>query len=124
MSDNTFRTDGTIDTFPNDYQDRDYEIEFVAEEFTSVCPMTGQPDFGTITVRYVPGERWIELRSFKFYLFGFRNQGVFYESVVNRIRDDIVSAIAPRRVTVIGSFRARGGITARVTAAYDGTTGA
>lgn len=123
MSDNTFLTDGTIDTFQNDYQDRDYEIEFVAEEFTSVCPMTGQPDFGTITVRYVPGERCIELRSFKFYLFTFRNRGVFYENVVNGICDDIVAAIAPRRATVVGNFRARGGITARVTATYDGPAG-
>ena len=116
MSDNTFRTDGTLDTFPNDFPQRDYEIEFVATEFTSVCPMTGQPDFGTITVKYVPGDRCIELRSFKYYLFAFRNRGVFYENVVNEICDDIVAAIAPRRVTVIGDFNARGGITARVTA--------
>ena len=115
MSDNTFRTDGTLDTFPNDFQNRDYDIEFVAVEFTSVCPMTGQPDFGTITVRYAPRERCIELRSFKYYLFTFRNRGVFYENVVNEICGDIVAAIAPRRVTVIGDFNARGGITARIT---------
>ena len=114
MSENTFRTDGTLDTFPNDFPNRDYEIEFVAPEFTSVCPMTGQPDFGAITVRYVPGERCIELRSFKHYLFTFRNRGVFYENLVNEICDDIVAAISPRRVTVIGDFNARGGITARV----------
>jgi 7-cyano-7-deazaguanine reductase len=120
MSDNTFRTDGTLDTFPNDFPNRDYEIEFVAAEFTSVCPMTGQPDFGTITVQYVPSERCIELRSFKYYLFAFRNRGIFYENVVNEICDDIVAAIAPRRVTVIGDFNARGGITARVTASHNG----
>lgn len=118
MSDNSFRTDGTIDTFPNDYLGRDYEIEFIANEFTSVCPMTGQPDFGTITVTYVPNERCIELRSFKYYLFGYRNEGVFYENVVNRICDDIVAAVAPRRVTVSGLFNVRGGIGARITASH------
>ena len=115
---NIFRTDGVIDSFVNDFPGREYEIEFVAPEFTSVCPMTGLPDFGTITVRYVPGERCIELRSFKYYLFTYRNQGVFYEQLVNRIRDDIVEAVRPRRLEVIGDFNVRGGISARVTAAF------
>lgn len=119
MSKNTFRTDGTIDWFENRHPGRDYEIEFIAPEFTSVCPMTGQPDFGTIIVRYVPAERCIELRSFKFYLFTYRNRGIFYEDVVNQVLDDIVDAIAPRRATVIGEFNTRGGISARVTAAYE-----
>ena len=113
---NVFRRDGTIDSFPNQYPGRDYEIEFVAPEFTSVCPMTGLPDFGTITVTYVPGERCIELRSFKYYLFAFRERGIFYEQLVNEICDDIVAAISPRRLTVVGEFRPRGGIAARVTA--------
>ncbi len=118
MPDNTFRTDGTIDSFENRHRERDYEISFSAPEFTSVCPMTGQPDFGTIHVTYVPEERCIELRSFKFYLFTYRNQGIFYEDVVNKVLDDIVAAIAPRRCEVIGDFNARGGITGTVHASY------
>ncbi len=118
MPDNTYKTDGTIDTFANRSPGRDFEIEFTAGEFTSVCPMTGLPDFGTIIVRYVPGERCIELRSFKFYLAAYRNEGVFYEDLVNRILDDIVAAIAPKQLTVIGEMNVRGGISARITATY------
>lgn len=121
MGENNFRTDGTIDAFDNGFPERDYEIEFLAQEFTSVCPMTGQPDFGSITITYVPGDRCLELRSFKFYLQTYRNQGIFYENVVNKILDDIVAAISPRRLTVIGDFNARGGISARVSAAYSAT---
>ncbi len=115
---NVFRKDGTIDSFPNEYADRDYEIEFTAPEFTSVCPMTGLPDFGTIAITYVPGERCIELRSFKYYLFGYRDEGIFYEQLVNRIRDDVVAAVNPKRLTVVGEFSPRGGIAARVTAKH------
>jgi len=118
MSENIFRTDGTIDSFENQHRGRDYEIIFSAPEFTSVCPMTGQPDFGTIHVTYAPDERCIELRSFKFYLFTFRDRGIFYEDVVNQILDDIVAAIAPRRCEVLGEFNARGGITATVRASH------
>ena len=118
MGANEFATDGTIDSFENQHPERDYEIRFDAPEFTSVCPMTGQPDFGTITLIYVPGARCIELRSFKFYLQTFRQRGIFYEDVVNVILDDVVAAIAPRRASVTGDFHARGGITARVTATY------
>lgn len=118
MGDNTYKTDGTIDSFENSFPGREYEILFVAQEFTSVCPMTGQPDFGEITISYVPAARCIELRSLKFYLQTFRNEGVFYENVVNRILDDIVAAIAPKRVTVVGDFNTRGGISARVTATH------
>ncbi|MFN0148351.1 MAG: preQ(1) synthase [Dehalococcoidia bacterium] len=118
MSENTFRIDGTIDAFPNQHQAREYEIEFLAPEFTSVCPMTGQPDFGAINVTYVPGERCIELRSFKYYLFTYRNMGIFYEDIANRVLDDIVAAVHPRRVTVVAEMNTRGGISARVTASY------
>ena len=118
MSENIYKTDGTIDSFPNQFPAREYEIEFVAPEFTSVCPMTGLPDFGTITVTYTPGERCIELRSFKYYLTTFRNRGIFYENVVNQILDDIVAAIAPKFVAVTGDFNTRGGISARVTATH------
>jgi 7-cyano-7-deazaguanine reductase len=118
MGDNTFRTDGTIDSFENRNPGRDYTIEFRAGEFTSVCPMTGQPDFGTLVISYVPGERCIELRSFKFYLQAYRDRGIFYEDVVNLVLDDIVAAVAPRSATVTGEFNTRGGISARVTASY------
>jgi len=118
MSENTYKTDGRIDSFENRFPGRDYEIEFVAPEFTSVCPMTGQPDYGTIIVTYTPAERCIELRSFKFYLQTYRNRGIFYEDVVNTILDEIVAAIAPRHAMVTGDFNTRGGISARVTASY------
>jgi 7-cyano-7-deazaguanine reductase len=119
MSENIYKTDGTIDSFENQFPGRDYDIEFVAPEFTSVCPMTGQPDFGSIIVTYTPDQRCIELRSFKFYLQTFRNTGIFYENVVNTILDDIVAAISPRRAEVTGDFNARGGISARITARYE-----
>ena len=118
MAENTFKTDGTIDTFENAFPGRHYEIEFVAQEFTSVCPMTGQPDFGEIRLLYVPAARCIELRSFKFYLQSFRNRGIFYENVVNTILDDVVAATQPQRATVIGDFNTRGGISARITATW------
>ncbi len=118
MSENTFRTDGAIDAFDNQFPGRDYEIEFTAQEFTSMCPMPGQPDFGTIYITYTPAARCIELRSFKFYLQTYRNRGIFYENVVNTILDDIVAAIEPRALAVTGEFNSRGGIAARVTATY------
>ncbi|MEO6397087.1 MAG: preQ(1) synthase [Tepidiformaceae bacterium] len=118
MADNSYKTDGTIDGFPNRFSGREYSIEFTAPEFTSMCPMTGLPDFGTITVNYAPAERCIELRSFKYYLHTFRDKGIFYEDVVNTILDDIVAAIAPAYLEVSGEFNTRGGISARVTASY------
>lgn len=119
MPDNTYKTDGTIDSFENAHRERDYEITFVAPEFTSMCPMTGQPDFGTITLTYIPDERCIELRSFKFYLHSFRDRGIFYEDVVNQVLTDVVEAISPRIATVVGDFNTRGGISAKVTADYE-----
>ena len=118
MGENIYRTDGAIDSFENPRPDRIYEIEFIAPEFTSMCPMTGLPDFGTLNISYVPGARCIELRSFKYYLQTFRNRGIFYEDVVNVVLEDIVDAIDPREVTVTGEFNARGGISARVTASH------
>ena len=115
---NTFKTDGSIDSFENRFPGREYEIEFTAPEFTSMCPMTGLPDFATLTISYIPGPRCIELRSFKYYLQGFRNRGIFYEDVVNSILDDIVAAISPKWAQVSGDFNARGGISARVTATH------
>lgn len=112
-------TDATLETFPNPKPGRDYEIEIRCPEFTSVCPITGLPDFGEIVIRYVPDDRCLELKALKYYLLGFRNQGVFYEAATNRILDDLVAACQPRRMTVTGSFTARGGISTVVRAAHE-----
>ena len=105
-----------LEAFPNRYPERNYVIEFEHPEFTSLCPMTGQPDFATIRVRYVPGERCVESKSFKLYMASYRNHGSFMESVTNKITDDLVSVLSPRRMTVEGFFNVRGGtgITVRV----------
>ncbi|MCC7140365.1 MAG: NADPH-dependent 7-cyano-7-deazaguanine reductase QueF [Planctomycetes bacterium] len=107
-----------LETFPNPAPGRDYEIVHTAPEFTSLCPVTGQPDFATIVVRYVPDGRCVELKSLKLYFFAFRDRGIFYEAVVNRILDDLVAATAPRRMEVRGEFRVRGGISSVVTATF------
>jgi 7-cyano-7-deazaguanine reductase len=108
-----------LEAFPNPRPERDYQIEFVFPEFTSVCPVTGQPDFATITVRYVADRQCVEMKSLKLYFFAYRNKGIFYESVVNTILDDLVAALEPRRMTVIGQFAVRGGTAGTVTAEYD-----
>ena len=108
-----------LETFPNQYAGRDYTIEIVCPEFTSLCPKTGQPDFGTVTFTYSPAERCVELKSLKLYLQRFRNQGAFYEHVVNRLLDDFVSACRPVRCRVVGAFTPRGGITTTVTCVYE-----
>jgi 7-cyano-7-deazaguanine reductase len=107
-----------IETFPNPRPEREFEVAIDCPEFTSMCPKTGLPDFGVIRIRYIPDTRCIELKSLKYYLLEFRNKGIFYESVTNQILDDLVAACAPRRMTVIGDFTARGGITTKVTAEY------
>ena len=109
----------TIETFPNPRPGRDYEIAIRCPEFTSVCPKTGLPDFGEIRISYVPGDRCIELKALKYYMLDFRNRGIFYEAVTNQILDDLVAVCAPRRMTVVGDFSARGGITTTVTATYE-----
>ena len=109
---------GSLETFPNPRPERDFEIAIDCPEFTSVCPKTGLPDFGAIRITYVPGDRCIELKSLKYYLIEFRNRGIFYEAVTNRILDDLVAACAPRRMTVVGDFSVRGGIKTVVTASY------
>ena len=111
-------TRGTLETFPNPRPERDFEIAIDCPEFTSMCPKTGLPDFGTIRIRYVPDQSCIELKSLKYYLLEYRSQGIFYEAATNRILDDLVAACQPRRMTVIGDFTARGGITTRVTAEH------
>ncbi len=107
-----------IETFENAHPHRDYTIEIVCPEFTSVCPKTGQPDFGTLTFRYVPDRKCIELKSLKLYLQQFRNEGIFYENAVNRILDDFVAKVEPRRLTLTAAFTPRGGISTTVTVSY------
>jgi 7-cyano-7-deazaguanine reductase len=108
----------TLETFENSFPQRDYTIEMVCPEFTSVCPKTGQPDFGRLTIRYVPDRLCVELKSLKLYLQRYRNEGVFYENVTNRILDDLVAVLAPRRLTLVADFSPRGGITSRITVCY------
>src|SRR3954470_6068126 len=107
-----------LEAFPNPRPQRDYVIEFVFPEFTSVCPVTGQPDFATITVRYVPDKYCVEMKSLKLYFYAYRDKGIFYEGVVNTICDDLVEVIRPRRMTVIGAFNVRGGTAGTVTVDY------
>lgn len=107
-----------LEAFENQFPDRDYKIEIVAPEFTSVCPKTGQPDFGTITISYTPDRLCIELKSLKLYLQSYRNAGIYYEHVTNTILDDLVASARPRWMKVEAAFNARGGITETVTAQY------
>jgi 7-cyano-7-deazaguanine reductase len=121
-----------LETFANPYANRDYEIHMDCEEFTSLCPVGGiesdasdldllrggAPDFGTIRITYVPGELCVELKSLKFYLWSFRNEGIFYERAVNRILDDLVSVVKPRWMKVVGDFNVRGGIKSVITATH------
>ena len=104
-----------LDVFPNPYSQRDYEIRFECPEFTCLCPKTGQPDFATIRIIYIPNKKCIELKSLKLYLWSFRNEGAFHEAVTNRILDDLVKASKPRWVQVEGDFYVRGGIHTVVT---------
>lgn len=99
-----------IESFENIYADRDYTIVMTLDEFTCVCPKTGQPDFATLTLEYVPDKKCIELKSFKEYLQSFRNKGIFHENVVNKVIDDLVAAVQPRKIRLEGKFSTRGGI--------------
>jgi 7-cyano-7-deazaguanine reductase len=121
-----------LETFPNPYADRDYEIHMTTDEFTSLCPLGGvesdaaelellkggAPDFATIHITYVPDAVCVELKSLKLYLWSFRNDGIFYERVVNRILDDLVAAVKPRKMKVVGDFNVRGGIKSVITAEH------
>ena len=107
-----------LEAFPNRHPDRDYVVTFEHPEFSSLCPMTGQPDFATITVRYVPGEKCVESKSFKLYMCAFRNHGAFMESIVNTIADDLIATLNPRRLTVTGAFNVRGGTAITVRAEH------
>jgi 7-cyano-7-deazaguanine reductase len=105
----------TLETFSNTFPERDYTIEISCPEFTSVCPKTGQPDFGKLTVSYVPDRLCVELKSLKLYLQKYRNEGIFYENVTNQILDDLVAVLKPRHLTLVAEFSPRGGITSRIT---------
>jgi 7-cyano-7-deazaguanine reductase len=103
---------------PNPHPDRVYTVEMICPEFTCLCPMTGQPDFATITIQYEPGPHIVELKSIKQYFWSFRNEGHFHEDVTNRILNDFVAISDPRSIRVIGDFMVRGGITTKVTVEY------
>ena len=107
-----------LETFPNPHPKRDYQIQHVAPEFTSVCPKTGQPDFGTIRLTYIPDKLCVELKSYKFYLQSFRQCGIFYEDVTNRILDDLVRILKPRSMTITTEWTPRGGLHSIITASY------
>ena len=109
-----------LETFPNPEPDREYEIHFTCPEFTCVCPRTGQPDFATIRITYVPDKTCVELKSLKLYLWSYRDEGQFHEAVTNRILDDLVAATRPRRMEIEGDFNVRGGIHTVVKARYVG----
>lgn len=107
-----------LETFPNPAPQRDYVIEHSHHEFTSMCPITGHPDFATITVRYVADKTCVELKSLKLYFHAFRNDGIFFEAVTNKICDDLGGALKPRALTIVADWKGRGGITSRVTAEW------
>ncbi|MEC9465602.1 MAG: preQ(1) synthase [Myxococcota bacterium] len=108
-----------LDTFENPAPTRDYEIRFDCPEFTCLCPKTGQPDFATIRIRYVPDQRCVELKSLKLYLWSYRTEGAFHEAITNKILDDLVAVTQPRKMTVEGDFWVRGGITTVVEATFE-----
>jgi 7-cyano-7-deazaguanine reductase len=109
----------TLETFPNPNPERDYEIAFEAPEFTCLCPMTGQPDFATIRIRYTPDRQCVELKSLKLYLWSYRDEGAFHEAVTNRIANDLIAAVDPRFLEVEGDFYVRGGISTKVKVTHE-----
>jgi len=108
-----------IEVFENKYIDRDYYITHVNDEYTSVCPITGLPDFGTITINYIPDKLCLELKALKYYFLDFRDKGIFYESIINQILDDLVMGCHPRFMEIIGEFSTRGGMNSTVKAVHD-----
>ena len=118
MSESELPREELLETFQNEFPDRDYDIEIVCPEFTSVCPKTGQPDFGILTITYVPDKLCIELKSLKLYLQSFRNEGIFYENVTNTILDELVALLQPRSMALLAEFSTRGGLSTNITAMY------
>jgi 7-cyano-7-deazaguanine reductase len=119
LGQNTAQPGKTLETFPNHHPDRDYTITLTTNEFTCVCPASGQPDFAEITIRYIPDQRIVESKSLKLYLWSYRNEGVFHEHVTNVILDDLVAALEPRWCQVVAEFGIRGGIVISVQAEYN-----
>lgn len=107
-----------LETFDNKYPDRNYTVTHIAPEFTSLCPKTGQPDFATIILEYIPDKLCVELKSYKFYLQSYRNDGIFFESVTNKILDDLVEVTKPRFMKIIAKFNTRGGISSVIETEY------
>jgi 7-cyano-7-deazaguanine reductase len=107
-----------LETFPNPRPERDYEINMECPEFTCLCPRTGQPDFATIRITYVPDKLCVELKSLKLYIWSYRNEGAFHEAVINKILDDLVQACEPRKMSVVGDFNVRGGIHTTIKVEY------
>jgi 7-cyano-7-deazaguanine reductase len=118
MRDMATKPSKQLETFPNPHPQRDFEIAMECPEFTCICPRTGQPDFATIRIRYVPADLCVELKSLKLYLWSYRDEGAFHEAVINQILDDLVQACRPKTMTVVGDFNVRGGIHTTVTAEY------
>jgi 7-cyano-7-deazaguanine reductase len=118
-ADQTENPRSILEVFDNPRPGRPYQIEFVFPEFTSMCPVTGQPDFATITLRYIPGEWCVEMKSLKLYYLAYRNKGIFYEGAVNTICDDLVAVLNPQKLTVIGAFNVRGGTAGIITVDYE-----
>jgi 7-cyano-7-deazaguanine reductase len=114
----TTQPDKRLETFPNHHPDRDYTVTLTTDEFTCVCPATGQPDFAKLTIRYIPDKRIVESKSLKLYVWSYRNEGVFHEHVTNVILDDLVAALDPRWCEVVADFSVRGGIAISVNAEY------
>jgi len=112
-----------METVPNQYKERDYEVSIRFPEFTCLCPMTSQPDFAELLITYIPGEMLVELKSLKLYLNSYRNKGIFHEEAVNLILDEFVASIKPKRVEIVGNFNVRGGIYTTVRVTYDACTG-
>ena len=115
---NPYENRTLLETFENDFPEREYTIETICPEFTSVCPKTGQPDFGVLTLTYVPAAKCVELKSLKLYLQSFRNAGIFYEHVTNTILDDLVAVVEPRSMTLRAEFSPRGGLRTNVVVDY------
>ena len=118
MSTTTAPSRDQLETFANQFPGRDYLIEIICPEFTSVCPKTGQPDFGTLTLRYNPAKLCVELKSLKVYLQAFRNEGIFYENVTNRIFADLMAVLQPQHMTLVALFTPRGGISSRIVVSH------
>ncbi|HQY87558.1 MAG TPA: preQ(1) synthase [Tepidisphaeraceae bacterium] len=122
-SDQIAKPSTILDTFPNPRAGREFVVKFVFPEFTSMCPVTGQPDFATITLEYVPDGLCVEMKSLKLYFLAFRDKGIFYEAVANTVAEDLIGALKPKKLSVVADFAVRGGTAGIVTVRYDSVRG-